>query len=323
MTSYDALLLVSFGGPNGPDEVLPFLQNITEGKNIPPQRLESVAKHYEHFGGVSPIVAENAAILSATRAELDRRGNTTPIYFGCLHAPPFLDDVIATIGENKKVQLFCLSAYSSYASCGKYVESIRAAKAKVAPTLIIDKVPPYSYRDGFLDPLVRSTAKALAAFDSSQQQKAELLFTAHSLPIAQTKKSPYVPEVKLAASEIVDRLEEQVGRSFKWKLAWQSRSGSPKVPWLEPSIKETLAQHAWEESPAPLVIVPVGFVCENMETAWDLDVEARQQCEELGIPMQRARTGALDAQFASMIADILVEEEIGSDTCSNCELRCK
>jgi len=300
---YDAVLLLSFGGPEGPDDVLPFLANVTRGRGVPPERLADVAARYLRFGGVSPINAANRALIASLEPELARRGIDLPVYWGNRNWHPLLPDTMRRMASDgvRRAVCFVTSAYSGYSACRHYLEDIARARAEVgdgAP--VVDKIRPFYDHPGFVGPFVDATAAALdrlAVGDS-----AHLAFTAHSVPLADASSSDYVAQIEEACRLVAERVPGDRPRA----LVWQSRSGPPQVPWLEPDIGEHLTLLAGEGAPG-VVIVPIGFVADHFEVVWDLDVEALATAARLGLPAARAATPGVHPAFVAMVADLIGE----------------
>ncbi|BBO32620.1 ferrochelatase [Lacipirellula parvula] len=305
--AYDAILIVSFGGPEGPDEVLPFLENVLRGKPVPRERMLEVAEHYQHFGGVSPINEQNRQLIAALQAELDEHGPHLPIYWGNRNWHPLLPETLAEMGRDgvKHALAFFTSSFSSYSGCRQYRENIAAAQAEVGPTAPqVDKLRVFYNHPGFIEPMVESLAACVAKIPADRRAAAKVLFTAHSIPMSMAENCRY--EVQLA--EACRLVAEGAGLApAQWELVYQSRSGSPHVPWLEPDVCDRInALHAAGEL-RDLVLVPIGFISDHMEVLFDLDTEARELCDELGVPMQRAATVGVHPRFIQMIRELIVE----------------
>ncbi len=304
---FDAVLLLSFGGPEGPEQVRPFLENVTRGRNVPPERLDDVAEHYMHFGGVSPINRINLALIEQLRAELAGRGLDLPVYFGNRNWEPYVEDTVATMRDNgiRRAAVFATSAWSGYSSCTQYVEDIdraRRAAGPDAPELV--KLRPY-----FDHPLfVELFAGAIA--DVTVPAGARLVFTAHSIPVAADERlGPrlYSRQVAYAA-----RLVATAAGYTDYDLVWQSRSGPPQVPWLEPDVADHLAALAKAGTKA-VVVCPIGFVADHIEVVWDLDHELATQAEAAGMTMVRVSTPNAHRRFAQMAADLIDELRYGRE----------
>jgi ferrochelatase len=295
---FDAVLLLSFGGPEGPEQVRPFLENVTRGRNVPPERLDEVAEHYLHFGGVSPINGINRALITELEAALD-----LPVYFGNRNWAPYVEDTVKTMRDNgiRRAAVFTTSAWSGYSSCTQYVEDIARARRVTgpeAPELV--KLRPY-----FDHPLfVEMFAGAVVAAADGVPENARLVFTAHSVPVAADQRCGprlYSRQVAYAA-----RLVAAAAGYADYDLVWQSRSGPPQVPWLEPDVAEHLTVLA-EAGTDAVVVCPIGFVADHIEVVWDLDYELRAQAEAAGIAFARAATPNADRRFARLAADLIDE----------------
>jgi ferrochelatase len=307
---YDALVLVSFGGPEGPDDVLPFLENVTRGRNVPRGRLDEVATHYRAFGGVSPINAQNRALITALERAFAARGIALPIYWGNRNWHPYLPDTVRTMAGDgvRRALAFVTSAYSSYSSCRQYLDDIERARAAVgerAPS--IDKIRPFWNHPGFIDTMVERTREALAeqlAPEASADPATTLriVFTAHSVPVAMARGCDYEGQLREAAELVAGRLDPP----HRWDLAYQSRSGPPEQPWLGPDIVDHLA-HLRAAGVDRVVAVPIGFVSDHMEVVHDLDVEAAAAAAHLGLRFTRARTAGTAPRFIEAVCDLVLE----------------
>jgi ferrochelatase len=306
----DAILLVSFGGPEGPDDVMPFLENVTRGKPVPRERLLAVAEHYQHFGGKSPINDHCRALIAALRVELDRHGVSLPIYWGNRNWHPLLPDTLRDMqrdGVRRAVAIFT-SAFSSYSGCRQYQENLDAARAEVgqgAP--VIDKVRLFYNHPGFLGAVVDRARDALASLPGEARGGARLLFTAHSIPTAMAATCAYEAQLQEAARYVASELGAP-----SYDVVYQSRSGPPQVPWLEPDVRDHLRVLA-ERDKAAVVVVPIGFLSDHVEVLWDLDQEARLDAEALGLPFARAATVGSHPLFVSALRE-LVQESLGQVT---------
>jgi ferrochelatase len=314
---YDALLLVSFGGPEKPEDVVPFLENVTRGRGIPPERLEQVGEHYHLFGGRSPINDLNREFLTALRADFDHAGLDLPIYWGNRNWDPYLSDVLAQMAADgiARAACFVTSAYSSWSSCRQYRENLYDAAAPLgaaAPRL--DKLRHYFNHPGFVDPVVDAVVAALGELPPAVAPAARLVFVTHSIPQAMDDASgppgadggAYVAQHRDVAAEVTRRVAEATGVSHDHDLAFCSRSGPPQVPWLEPDVNDHL--QSLSEAGAPgVVLVPLGFVSDHMEVIYDLDTEALATAESLGLPAVRAATPQGYPRFVAMVRDLLLE----------------
>lgn len=306
---YDAVLIVSFGGPEGMADVMPFLENVLRGKNVPRERMLEVAEHYRQFGGVSPINEQARALIAALREELTAHGLHLPIYWGNRNWHPFLADTLQQMANDgiRSALAFFPSAYSSYSSCRQYREDIERAQAQVgADAPAVDKLRAYYNHPGFIEPNVEYVTAALQEIPAERREAARLIFTAHSLPESMARTSAYVHQLKDVCGLVADR----VGFTT-WDLVYQSRSGPPQMPWLGPDICDHLAVLA-EDGAKDLVVAPVGFISDHMEVLYDLDTEAQHVAADLGLNMVRARTVGTHPAFIAMIRE-LIEERLADD----------
>jgi len=319
MPAYDAFLLLSFGGPEGPGDVLPFLENVTRGRGVPSQRLAEVAEHYYAAGGVSPINAQCRDLLAA----IETAGMDLPRYWGNRNWRPFLTSTVARMADDgvRRAIAFVTSAYSSYSACRQYRDDIEAAVAAVGPRAPrIDKIRPYFNHPGFIEPFAASAEAALRTLPPEVAGGARLVFTAHSVPVGMATASGsvaagtvvaggrYVAELQEASRLISERTR---GGSLGSDLVFQSRSGPPGAPWLEPDINDHLRALAKDGVPA-VVVVPVGFVSDHMEVVHDLDVEAAQTADSLGLAFARAKAPGSSARFARMVCELVAERTSGA-----------
>ena len=310
MASYDALLVVSFGGPEGPDEVMPFLDNVLRGRPVSEERKRQVAEHYLHFGGKSPINDQCRALILALEAELRARGPRLPVYWGNRNWPPMLADTLKTMADDgvKRALAFMTSAYSSYSGCRQYRENVEAARAMAgARAPQVDKLRVFYNHPGFVEPMAKNVHEALARIPAARRDRAALAFTAHSIPSGMAAGCDY--EVQLR--ETVRLVREGVGRT-DGRLVFQSRSGSPPQPWLEPDILDHLASLK-AEGAIDVVVAPLGFISDHMEVVYDLDTEAALRARELGLHLVRAATVGVAPEFVAMIRELVVERMDGGD----------
>ncbi|MCL2581097.1 MAG: ferrochelatase [Streptosporangiales bacterium] len=332
MPAYDAFLLLSFGGPEGPDDVMPFLENVTRGRGVPRERLSGVAEHYYARGGVSPINGQCREMLAAIKAA----GLDLPAYWGNRNWAPFAEDTVRRMADDgiERAVAFVTSAYSSYSACRQYLDDIDRAVAAVGPRAPrIDKIRPYFGNPGFIEPFADSTRAALETLPAGQRDGARLVFTAHSVPagMAAASGSPsagtaapaiaggrYEAELRQASALITER----IGRSSAgFDLVWQSRSGPPSVPWLEPDVCDHIRALAKGGVPA-VVVVPVGFVSDHMEVVHDLDTEAREVAESLGMGFARAAAPGSTPRFAKMAVDLVAAAAADPGTAVGCPEDC-
>lgn len=306
MTDYDALLVVSFGGPERPEDVVPFLENVTRGRNVPRERLEEVGEHYFLFGGKSPINDQNRSLIAAIEAEFTAQRLELPVYWGNRNWHPLLADTLARMRDDgvRRALGFVTSAYSSYSGCRQYREDLAAARAAVgdgAPE--IDKVRVYYNHPGFVAPMAELTAQALAELPADVQPGARVVFTTHSVPRTMARHADYEVQTYEACRLVMQQLRVPAGG---WDLVFNSRSGPPQVPWLEPDVNDHLQFLAKEGVPG-VVVVPIGFVSDHLEVAYDLDVEARATAEEAGLAFVRASTVGSHPRFVRMVRELVAE----------------
>jgi protoporphyrin/coproporphyrin ferrochelatase len=317
MAGYDAFLLVSFGGPEGPDDVIPFLRNVTAGRNVPIERLEQVAEHYYHFGGVSPINQQCRDLIAAVEKDFAARGVGLPVYWGNRNWDPYLAGTMAEMADAgiSRALAFVTSAYSSFSSCRQYLGDIEAARQQVgqrAPR--VDKLRQYFNHPGFISSFAAAAAEAVDSLqgESLPAGDFDLIFTAHSIPVSMAEASgPAGGAYQAQLAEAARLVAAEIGYQRPWHLAYSSRSGPPAQPWLEPDINDLLAERAAAGSRA-VVIVPIGFVSDHMEVKFDLDVEAAQTADRLGLKFARAATPGTDHRFVSMITDLVCERLDGT-----------
>ena len=304
-TRFDAILVVSFGGPEGMDDVIPFLENVTRGRNVPRERLEEVAHHYELFGGVSPINAQNRALIAALRQELDAHGIELPIYFGNRNWDPFLADALQEMAGDgiERALAFFTSAYSSYSGCRQYREDLANAQQAVGPRAPeVLKTRMFFNHPGWIEANADHVRAALAQVPAGRE--AHVAFTAHSIPLAMAQACRYEDQLRESA-----RLVAEAVGAADTALVYQSRSGPPHVPWLEPDILDHLHLLAGQ-GVTDVVVSPIGFVSDHLEVLFDLDVEARKTAAELGLNLVRAASASTHPVFIAMIRE-LIEERLG------------
>ena len=311
--TFDALLLLSFGGPEGPEQVMPFLENVTRGRGIPRERLESVAEHYLHFGGVSPINAINRALIEQIRAEIADRGETLPVYFGNRNWDPLVEDTVAAMAADgiRRAAVFTTSAWGGYSGCTQYQEDIaraRSATGDGAPELV--KLRQYFDHPTLVAMFADAVADAAATLPVALRDQARLVFTAHSIPISAVNRCGpglYPRQVGYAAGLVAEAAGYR-----DYDVVWQSRSGPPQVPWLEPDVGDHLAALARGGTPA-VIVCPVGFVADHIEVIWDLDSELAEQADSLGVALARATTPNADRRFAQLALSLLDEVRDGTE----------
>jgi ferrochelatase len=301
---YDAVLFMSFGGPEGPDDVMPFLENVTRGRNVPRERLLEVAHHYEHFGGVSPINSQNRALIAALEAELAENGPHLPVYFGNRNWYPFVTDTVRQMRDDgvQRAIVFVTSGFSCWSGCRQYREDIIRAQEAVGPGAPeFDKLRVFYNHPGFIEPNAENLRNALAEIPAVRRGDAHVAFTAHSLPLSMARHSDYEPQLREAC-----RLIAEGAGCGDYALVYQSRSGPPHIPWLEPDILDHMEALA-QKGIGDVVIDPIGFISDHMEVLFDLDIEAVEKAEELGLRMVRVPTVSAAPAFVKMIRELIVE----------------
>lgn len=319
---YDALLLLSFGGPEGPEDVVPFLENVTRGRGIPRERLKEVGQHYFLFDGISPINAQNRELLDALRKDFADHGLDLPVYWGNRNWAPYLTDTLRRLTQDghRRVLTLATSAYASYSGCRQYRENLADALAALEAEGLtpprVDKLRHYFNHPGFVRPMVDATLAALAELPEGVRERAHLAFTTHSIPTAAADTSgpaaghgdggAYVAQHLDVARLIAGAVREETGVDHPWQLVYQSRSGAPHIPWLEPDICDHLESAHGAGVPA-VVMVPIGFVSDHMEVKYDLDTEATAKAADLGLPVARAATVGADPRFAAAVRDLVLE----------------
>jgi len=301
--AYQAILVVSYGGPEGPDDVLPFLENATRGRGVPRPRLLEVAEHYHHFGGVSPINAQNRALVAALQARLDADGPRLPVYLGNRNWHPYLEDTIRAMrGDGvRKALVLVTSAYSCYSGCRQYREDVIRACAAVDGAPDCDKLRVFFNHPGFVAACADRLDEAMRGVPHGTRDRAHVVFTAHSIPLGMARGSAY--EVQLGETA---RLVAEAAGAVRWTLAWQSRSGPPQVAWLEPDIGDHLEALA-AAGVQDVVVAPIGFLSDHMEVLYDLDLEASERATALGMAFRRAGTVGTHPAFIGMLRDLILE----------------
>jgi protoporphyrin/coproporphyrin ferrochelatase len=310
MTSdYDAMLIVGFGGPERPEDVMPFLENVTRGRNVPRERLLQVAEHYHHFGGVSPINAQVRELIGLLRAELDRSGLSLPIYWGNRNWHPMLAETISAMTETgvQRALAVVLAAYSSYSSCRQYREDIERARIAAGPRAPeVHKVRAFYNHPDFVMANVERVREGLGSISTERLGTAHVVFTAHSIPLSMARNCDYEQQLRETCRLVADETGIEPDR---WAMVYQSRSGRPGDPWLEPDILDHLKDlrrlHVKD-----VLIHPVGFLSDHVEVLYDLDEEARHLCNELGLRMVRSQTVGVHPRFVAMLRE-LVQERMG------------
>jgi ferrochelatase len=290
VSRYDALLVLSFGGPEKHEDVIPFLENVLRGRNVPRERMLEVAEHYYHFDGRSPINDQNRALIAALKEVVK-----IPVYWGNRNWHPMLTDTVRQMRDDgiRHAIAFVTSAFGSYSGCRQYAEDIDRARAAVESAPEIGRIRPFSAHPAFIEAMTDRVRAAIA-----EVPHGKLIFTAHSIPIAMAQSSPYVDELTRACTAVASNVDRK-----DWKLVYQSRSGPPSQPWLEPDIRDYL-----REIRADSIIAPIGFLSDHMEVLYDLDTEARAVCQELGVKMARAGTVGTHPAIIRMIAELIETE---------------
>ena len=308
---FDALLVVSFGGPNGPDDVMPFLENVLRGKNVPRERMLEVSEHYQHFGGASPINEQNLALIEAIKADLAANGIDLPVYWGNRNWHPMFADTLEEMKKDgiKKSLAFFTSMFSCYSGCRQYRENIIEAQEQVGP----DAPEVHKLRMAFNHPLYIGASadrvqKALDQIPEGRRKAARVVFTAHSIPLSMAENCKYETQLTEASRLIMEAIGEN-----PWDLVYQSRSGPPTQPWLDPDICDHIQALHDAGGIEDMVIMPVGFVSDHMEVMFDLDTEAMDLCKELSINMVRAGSVGVHPQFVSMVSQLILERTTATE----------
>jgi protoporphyrin/coproporphyrin ferrochelatase len=303
--NYDAILVVSFGGPESKEDVIPFLETVLRGRNVPRERLLTVAEHYYHFEGKSPINQQTRDLIAALEAELERDGPKLPVYWGNRNWHPLLPDTLRKMKDDgvKRALAFVTSAYSSYSGCRQYREDIARAQSEVgqgAPP--VDKLRAFFNHPGFVEATIERVDDALRAVPTDARQNVQIVYTAHSIPLSMANTSDYVKQM----DEVRRLVSSALGQSND-VLVYQSRSGAPAQPWLEPDILDYLREVKARNLVSAVVLAPISFISDHMEVLYDLDVEAQQLCDSLGLPMTRAKTVGVHPKFIAMIRELILE----------------
>jgi protoporphyrin/coproporphyrin ferrochelatase len=309
--SYDAILIVSFGGPESREDVIPFLENVLRGRNVPRERMLQVAEHYYHFGGKSPINQQTRELIAAIQKELSQNGPNLPIYWGNRNWHPMLADTLRQMRNDgvRRSLAFVTSAYSSYSGCRQYREDIARAQSEMGPEAPeVDKLRAFFNHPGFLDAAEDRLREALAQVPASARQEIQVVYTAHSIPLSMANSSDYVRQL-----EEVRKLTSASLGITNDALVYQSRSGAPGQPWLEPDVLDHLREVKSRHLASAVVLAPIGFISDHMEVLYDLDVEARALCDSLSLPMVRGKTVGVHPRFIAMIRELILER-IDSNT---------
>lgn len=306
---FDALLLVSFGGPECREDVIPFLEKVTHGKHVPRERLLEVAEHYYHFGGASPINQHNRELIAALGSELAEHGPPLPIYWCNRNWHPLLPEAIRQMRDDgvRRALAFVTSAFSSYSGCRQYREDIQRARAEVGSNApLIEKIRTFFNHPGFVEAVVDRVQKALAGISGDRLPQTQLVFTAHSIPVAMANGCRYAEQLRETCSLVADRVGQ-----LPWTLVYQSRSGSPSQPWLGPDIGDWLREFSQASERPPVLVIPIGFISDHVEILFDLDHEARSIANACGLQMVRAGTVGTHPRFVRMIRELIRERMDG------------
>lgn len=310
MAPFDAVLLVAFGGPQGPADVRPFLDNVLRGRRVSPARVEEVAHHYDLFGGVSPLTELTQRQAAGLRQRLAAAGMDLPVYIGMRNWHPFLQDTVAEMSRAgvRRAIAFVAAAHRSYSSCTQYRENVAAAREALRgaglPDVEVTYVSDWHTHPGFIGANVANIEVALERLPAGLRDRARLIFTAHSIPVAMAERYPYREQFEDSVRLVMDALRRRSGVDRGWATVYQSRSGRPEDPWLGPDVCDYLRAEALRGLPAAL-LCPIGFVCDHIEVLYDLDVEAAAVCREGGLPMVRARAANDHPEFLDMMADVV------------------
>jgi ferrochelatase len=302
---YDALLVVSFGGPESNDDVLPFLENVLRGKNVPRERMLAVAEHYYHFGGNSPINEQNRQLIAALQVELDQHGPRLPIYWGNRNWHPLLADTLEQMKRDgvRRALAFVTSAFSSYSGCRQYRENVAQAQAQAGPGAPeVDKLRVFYNHPGFIAAMAERVRAALQELPEGLGSSSIVIYSAHSIPVSMAQSCNYVQQLEEACRLV----SETLGRTGD-RLVFQSRSGPATQPWLEPDVLDYLREVKRSDLAAGVVLAPIGFISDHMEVIYDIDSEAKQLCRNLQLPMIRAGTVGTHPDFVRMIRELVVE----------------
>jgi ferrochelatase len=309
--NYDAILVVSFGGPESREDVIPFLENVLRGRNVPRERMLAVAEHYYHFEGKSPINQQTRELIAALKNELNAHGPRLPVYWGNRNWHPMLADTLRQMRQDgiQRALAFVTSAYSSYSGCRQYREDIARARAEVgtgAPE--VDKLRPFFNHPGFIDATEERLRDALSELPEHARRDVQIVYVAHSIPISMANSSDYVRQLEEVRKLVSERLA-----ITNHALVYQSRSGAPGQPWLEPDVLDYLRELKSRNAASGVVLAPISFISDHMEVLYDLDIEARQVCDSLQLPMARAKTVGVHPKFIAMIRELILERTAASE----------
>jgi len=303
--NYDAILIVSFGGPESREDVVPFLENVLRGRNVPRERMLAVAEHYYHFGGKSPINQQTRELIAALESELAKHGPKLPVYWGNRNWHPVLADTLRQMKQDgiRRALAFVTSAYSSYSGCRQYREDIARAQSEVGPGAPeVQKLRAFFNHPGFIDATEDRLRDALLQVPERARRNVQIVYTAHSIPISMANTCDYVRQLE----EVRKTVSARMGIAND-ALVYQSRSGTPGQPWLEPDILDYLREVKTRNLASAVVLAPVGFISDHMEVLYDLDIEAQQLCDSLSLPMARAKTVGVHPKFIGMIRELILE----------------
>jgi len=303
--SYDAILVVSFGGPESREDVIPFLENVLRGRNVPRERMLAVAEHYYHFDGKSPINQQTRELIAALKQELAKHGPNLPVYWGNRNWHPMLPDTLRQMQQDgiRRGLAFVTSAYSSYSGCRQYREDIARAQGEVgAGAPEVDKLRAFFNHPGFIDATEDRLREALEQLPAGARENVQLVYIAHSIPVSMANSCDYVKQLQ----EVRTLVSSRLGIAHD-TLVYQSRSGAPGQPWLEPDILDHLREVKARNLASAVVLAPISFISDHMEVLYDLDIEARQLCDELELPMARAKTVGVHPKFIAMIRELILE----------------
>jgi ferrochelatase len=303
--NYDAILVVSFGGPESSDDVIPFLENVLRGRNVPRERMQAVAEHYYHFGGKSPINQQARELIAALEHELAQHGPKLPVYWGNRNWHPMLAEALQQMKQDgiRRALAFVTSAYSSYSGCRQYREDIARAQSEIGPGAPeIDKLRAFFNHPGFVEATEERLRDALREVPADARQNIQIVYSAHSIPLSMANTCDYVSQLEEVRKLVSARLAVADDA-----LVYQSRSGAPGQPWLEPDILDYLRQVKARNLASAVVLAPISFISDHMEVLYDLDIEARQLCDSLTLPMVRAKTVGVHPKFVGMIRELILE----------------
>lgn len=308
--TYDAILIVSFGGPESHGDVIPFLENVLRGRNVPRERMLAVAEHYYHFDGKSPINQQTRELIAALERELAQHGPKLPVYWGNRNWHPMLADTLRQMQRDgiRRALAFVTSAYSSYSGCRQYREDVARAQGEVANAPAIDKLRQFFNHPGFIEATEDRVHDALNEISTNARQNMQLVYVAHSIPISMANTCDYVRQLE----EVRKLVSARLGIAND-ALVYQSRSGAPGQPWLEPDILDYLREVKAHNMASGVVIAPISFISDHMEVLYDLDIEAHQLCDSIGLPMARAQTVGVHPKFIAMIRELILERTSGAE----------